>query len=329
MLYLMLILALILLVPLALLKGKLARGIRRQQREEAAFQAPDLDTSHAVSTLSVLPLVDYHAIDDSLATEAGVSYLVTAGDTRILLDVGANEKGAHPSPLLANAKQLGVDLGTIDALVLSHLHRDHVGGIAEEKEKRFSFTKGSHPCADLPVYTPEPLTGPLPEGCHPINVTEPRQIAPGVWSLGPMGRSLFLMGYILEQAIAVHVKGKGIALIIGCGHPTIERLLARCQTLFPQPVFAVLGGLHYPIRGGRMMLGPVNLQKLVGSDRMPWNGLTETDVQSGIDAIKRAGATAVGLSPHDSCDWSLEQFRNAFGDAYTDIQVGRPITLGE
>ncbi|VVS93278.1 MBL fold metallo-hydrolase [Desulfoluna spongiiphila] len=322
-----LFLALVFLIPLALFKIKLARGIKRQQKQHAAFQAPELDTSPGVSSLTVLPLVEFHAAEPGLATEAGVSYLVTAGDTRILLDVGANEKGEHPSPLLANAKALGVDLNTIDALVLSHLHRDHVGGVPEEKEKRFSFSQGPFSMADLPVYTPEPLTGHLPQGCRPITVTEPREIAPGVWSLGPMGRSLFFMGYIEEQALAVHVKGKGMALIIGCGHPTIEGLLERCAALFPHPVFAVIGGLHFPIHEGRIKVGPVNIQKLVGSDRMPWNGLTEADVQKGIEAIKTTGATAVGLSPHDSCDWSLDRFRDAFGEAYTEVQVGRPITL--
>ncbi|WP_300667466.1 MBL fold metallo-hydrolase [Desulfoluna sp.] len=325
--YLMLILALVIIAPLSLLKRKLVRGIHRQEQEDAAFLPPELDSSGSVPTLSILPLVDFHAADETLATEAGVSYLVTAGDTRILLDVGANEKCEDPSPLLANAKKLGVDLGSLDALVLSHLHRDHVGGIPEEKEKRFSFSPGASPCSDLPVYTPETLTGALPTGCHAVTVTAPRELAPGVWSLGPMGRSLFIMGYTVEQALAIHVEGKGMALIIGCGHPTIERLLERCQALFPHPIFAVIGGLHYPIHGGRMMLGPLNLQKLVGSDRMPWNGLTEEDVQRGMDAIQQAGVTAVGLSPHDSCDWSLNRFREVFGDAYQPIEVGRTLAL--
>jgi 7,8-dihydropterin-6-yl-methyl-4-(beta-D-ribofuranosyl)aminobenzene 5'-phosphate synthase len=328
MLYLMLFLALVIITALVQLKSKLTRGIRRQQMEDAAFTPPTLVTSHAVASLSILPLVDYHAANETLATEAGVSYLVEAGDTRILLDVGANEKGEHPSPLLANAEALGVDLKTLDALFLSHLHRDHVGGIQEEKEKRFSFSKGDVPCSDLPVYTPKPLTGSLPGGCRPVTVEAPLEIAPGIWSMGPMGRSLFLMGYTVEHALAVHVKDKGIALIIGCGHPSIERLLERCKALFPQPVFAVIGGLHYPIHRGRMMLGPVNLQKLVGADRMPWNGLTEKDVQNGIAAINKAGVSEVGLSPHDSCDWTLAAFRKAFGDTYHEVRVGTPIDLG-
>lgn len=328
MFYLLLTPALAVAALLLLLKAQLVKGLRRQAVEEAAFKAPRLDTAKAVESLTILPLVEYYATDETLATEAGVSYLVTAGSTRILLDVGANEKGAHPSPLLANAQKLGADLGTLDAVFLSHLHRDHVGGFKAERERRFAFSAGEAlTFPGLPVFAPNPLTGTLPQGCHGVTVTEPMEIAPGIWSIGPMGRPLFSMGYTVEHALAVHVKGKGIALIIGCGHPSIERLLARCKALFPHPVFAVIGGLHYPIRGGRMMLGPLNLQKLVGADRMPWNGLTEKEVRTGIDAIQHAGVKEVGISPHDSCDWTLSQFRKTFGSHYHEVQVGRPIVI--
>ena len=326
--YLLLILALAVVAPLLLLQRKLNRGIQRQKLEDATFVPPVLKTEHAVENLTVLPLVEYHAKGEGFVTEAGVSYLVEAGETRILLDVGANEKGSHPSPLLANANALEIDLKTVDALFISHLHRDHVGGIPQEKEKRFSFSGEENPCGEIPVYSPRPLTGKLPEGCRSVTVEEPMEIAPGVWSMGPMGRSLFLMGYTAEHALAIHVKGRGIALIIGCGHPSIERLLARCNSLFPQPVFAVIGGLHYPIHEGRMMLGPINLQKIVGTDAMPWNGLTEADVERGMAAMQEAGITEVGLSPHDSCDWTLDQFRATFGSSYHEVQVGQPIELG-
>ncbi len=325
MLYILAILVLI--APLLWLKIRLMKDIRRQKADESAFSSPTLETAHSVASLSILPLVEYHGADETLATEAGVSYLIKAGDMRILLDVGANEGKTDPSPLLANAQRLGVDLSTIDALFLSHLHRDHVGGIAEEKGKYVSISRGEHPVRDICVYTPEPLTGPLPRGCEAITVTAPVEIAPGIWSMGPMGRALCLMGYIQEQALAIHVKGKGMALIIGCGHPTIERLLARCQGLFPHPIFAVIGGLHYPIHGGRMMMGPINIQRLVGSDRMPGWGLGEAEVRDGIAALKRAGVGAVGISPHDSCDWTLDQFRQAFKGSYHEVAVGHTIEL--
>ena len=61
---------------------------------------PDIGS---VKNLSILPLVDFYADDSQLKTEPGVSYLIKADDTTILMDVGFNKKKEHPSPLIHNA----------------------------------------------------------------------------------------------------------------------------------------------------------------------------------------------------------------------------------
>ena len=86
-------------------------------------------------------------------------------------------------------------------------------------------------------------------------VTGPMELAPGVFSIGPIARSLWLMGLTREQALAVNVEGKGIVLIIGCGHQTLERAVARTETLFDAPLYGVIGGLHFPVTGSRMPYG--------------------------------------------------------------------------
>jgi 7,8-dihydropterin-6-yl-methyl-4-(beta-D-ribofuranosyl)aminobenzene 5'-phosphate synthase len=65
----------------------------------------------------------------------------------------------------------------------------------------------------------------------------------------------------------------------------------------------------------------------VGSDRPPWAGLDENDVKQAISAIKAVSPKIVALSPHDSSDWALDQFRQAFGDTYVDIKVGKEIRI--
>ncbi len=35
-------------------------------------------------------------------------------------------------------------------------------------------------------------------------------------------------------------------------------------------IVLIAGGLHYPVNGGRIMIGPINIQSIVGSDRPPW-----------------------------------------------------------
>lgn len=56
-------------------------------------------------------------------------------------------------------------------------------------------------------------------------------------------------------------------------------------------------------------------------------GISESNVQNAIAAIKKVSPKIVALSPHDSSDWSLDQFRQAFGNAYVDIQVGKEIVI--
>jgi len=59
-----------------------------------------------------------------LLAEWGLSVLVEADEARILLDTGASISVTHNAPLL------GVDLTTIDKIVISHGHYDHTGGLA-------------------------------------------------------------------------------------------------------------------------------------------------------------------------------------------------------
>jgi 7,8-dihydropterin-6-yl-methyl-4-(beta-D-ribofuranosyl)aminobenzene 5'-phosphate synthase len=66
-------------------------------------------------------LVDNRA-GEGLLAEHGLSLWIEADGRRILFDTG---QGA----LEFNARVLGVDLGEADALVLSHGHYDHTGGI--------------------------------------------------------------------------------------------------------------------------------------------------------------------------------------------------------
>jgi len=156
---------------------------------------------------------------------------------------------------------------------------------------------------------------------------DPVKLAAGVYGLGSIPRALYLMGYTEEQALAVNVAGKGLVLIIGCGHQTVERVIKRARQLFDLPIYGIIGGLHFPVHGGRIMIGPINIQAIVGSDRMPWNGINENDVSEAIRAIADANVKIVSLSAHDSSDWAIDQFKKAFGPEYVDLLVGNPIKI--
>jgi len=97
--------------------------------------------------------------------------------------------------------------------------------------------------------------------------------------------------------------------------------------IFKEPIYAIIGGLHFPVKNGRLMLGPINIQNIFGSDYMPWKGIKETDVQSAIKAIQKIDPQFIALSPHDSSDWSIKEFKTAFKEKYHDIKVGEMLIL--
>ena len=276
----------------------------------------------AVKRLTVLPLLDYFAVDPSLATQGGVSYLVKADDTKILFDVGGNPKEEHPLPLVANAAKLGVDLGGVSFIVISHLHWDHVGNLGE----LLGTQPGAESLKQAKLYLPAPMRK------GPVNakvLTGPTVLASGVASIGPITKAYWWMGTVVEQALAVNVEGKGIVLIVGCGHQSLERILRRAEEIFDAPVYGVIGGLHYPATGFRDAPGYLTLLiRMSATGKQPWHGLFgKSAVRRAIAMLEQRHPGVVALSPHDSCDWTVGEFRRSFGERYREILVGREIVV--
>ncbi len=320
------VLAIVLFLTLKTVQVNKGKAQAEQEISKAGFKKfPNLG---AVKSLSVIPLVDYYSRNGDLKTEPGVSYLIKADDTVILMDVGANMKKEHPSPLLCNMEKLGIRPADIDMIFFSHLHMDHVGGMKEQKNGTFSLSQGKVEIGRIPVFAPGALVpSAWNQGPEVRVVQAPEVLKPGIASTGVIPRFLFIMGNSPEQSLVVNVKGKGLVVIIGCGHPTIERIIKRVKMISGERIYAVIGGLHFPVNGGRVMLGPINVQKLVGSDAPPWRGLGGKDVLSAVDALKKLNPALVALSPHDSSDWSLAEFREAFGTSYREVKVGQEIKI--
>jgi 7,8-dihydropterin-6-yl-methyl-4-(beta-D-ribofuranosyl)aminobenzene 5'-phosphate synthase len=278
----------------------------------------------STKSLTILPLIDWYPSRNDLKGEAGVSYLIVTDKTSILFDVGLNKKQTDPSPLLHNMKQLGISIEDFNTIVISHNHLDHVGGIKWQKRKSFSLTNYQTDLKGKAVYTPIPMNYP---GLEPVCSKEPTVISKGVATTGTISNQDFFMGRISEQALAINVEGKGIVLIVGCGHQTLPKILDRAKTLFKEPVYGILGGLHYPVTDSRIKIMGIKMQKLFGTCRLPWEPITMELVHENIVILKKQLPGIVGLSAHDSCDASIKAFREAFPDVYKDIRVGVMITI--
>ena len=274
----------------------------------------------STKSLEILPLIDWKVAHDGLVGEPGVAYLLRTDHATILFDVGLNAKAEDPSPLVRNIRELGVEVGQIDSIVITHPHGDHTGGPKRSAEESFSLAGLQIDLEKIKVYTPEPMRYP---GIDPTFADDPTVIAPGVATTGVITNYFFFMGETPEQALAVNVEGKGIVLIVGCGHQSLRKIVDRTEALFDEPIVGVLGGLHYPITEGRN----IGIHRYVGTGKLPGEFLTVEDVQANVDYLKAREIAVVGLSPHDSCDTSIEIFRKSFPEAYRDIVVGQKIVM--
>ncbi|MBW2083145.1 MAG: MBL fold metallo-hydrolase [Deltaproteobacteria bacterium] len=317
-------LVLLLLALLMFLTYRFQWGKKRVIQYLEGLNIKRMEGLGTTGSLEILPLIDWYTDKPGLQGETGVSYLIKTDETTILFDVGYNYEQTDPSPLLHNMSALGVSLDDFDRIFVSHNHLDHVGGLKFMRRKSFSLTLRQLPLKGKIVYTPIPMNYP---GLKPIHTEAPTPIAKGVCSIGAIPTQLFFLGWTLEQALACRVEGKGIVLIIGCGHQTLPRILERAEALFEDPLYGVLGGLHFPVTKGRQLVLGIPLEKFVGTGKPPWRPINKRDVLKNIELLKTKNPKLVALSAHDSCDWTLSAFREAFQGAYQDLRVGKKIII--
>ena len=205
--------------------------------------------------------------------EWGFAALVEVDGRRILYDTGL-----RPETVLNNARELGVDLGDITDVVLSHYHPDHTGGLLT---LRRAFA-GKNPAAFSRVHvgtgifwsrgtsaSGEPLNSMLTlkpgleaAGCVFVEHGGPFEIAPGVWLTGPVPRVYpeqnwsdtdhvqtpggIVPDNIPEDSALVFDTRRGLVVLTGCGHSGGVNILTRAQAAVrpAASVHALIGGLH-------------------------------------------------------------------------------------
>lgn len=162
----------------------------------------------------------------------------------------------------------------------------------------------------MPLYLPEwaaAATGEVQV------VNQPRHLVAGLGTTCPLARSLFLMGRAEEQAVVARVKGKGVVVLTGCGHPTIEVIVKMIQKLCNDPIYAIIGGLHFPITDSPLKKAGCKAQMIWGTGKPPWQRITDQDLTATIAFIKTLAPEKILLSGHDYCDYAfLTRFRDEF-----------------
>jgi 7,8-dihydropterin-6-yl-methyl-4-(beta-D-ribofuranosyl)aminobenzene 5'-phosphate synthase len=294
---------------------------RRIERSLLTEVAVRLESIGEVDQLSIVPLVERLVPSEELRGEPGVSYLLHADTTRLLFDSGLNARGEARSALVHNAEALRLDLQGLDGVVISHLHADHVGGLRIAFRKTFAFSSEALEPRGIPAYVPTQMSH---DRAEIVLTTGPRVVAQGTAVLPPLPAMMFWLGPLAEQALVVNVRGFGLVLISGCGHPGIERMLAATEHVLDVPIRGVVGGLHLPVHP----LGtPLLLQAMLGNPNWPWQPISEREVAAAIQEVTARGPRLVALSSHDSTPWTYAAFGRFFGERYLTLNVGDEVVI--
>lgn len=218
-------------------------------------------------TVRITVLVENTARKRNLLAEHGLSVWIEAGGRRILFDTGQGYAIEH------NAAKLGIDISTADAIVLSHGHYDHTGGLVRAIALAPAAEVFMHPAALQPKYIevpgaanqytgiPEPGSSLARIRNQTVTLTESlTAVAPGISVTGEIPRTndfedtggpFYLDPQCTQpdpmmddQALVMDSPG-GILIILGCAHAgTVNTLEHVAHLTGERKVYAVLGGMH-------------------------------------------------------------------------------------
>lgn len=249
--------------------------------------------------------------------DAGVSYLVRTDRGALLFDVGF---GSERPALAHNSAKLYFALDQVNALVISHLHPDHMGGLKASRSRRVAVPQALGAPDGRCCFLPDRAAA---EGFQCHQVDKPQLLPAGIATTGPLARGLFFLGLTEEQALVARIKNKGLAVVTGCGHPTIELILRMVRRLSDEPIHLIAGGLHFPITGGRGNRLGIQFQTIIGTGKPVWQRITDDDLSATIGALNDVHPGKVLLSAHDSCDHALARMARELAADVEVLQAGK------
>ena len=216
-------------------------------------------------TLEITVLMENLSSDEKLKVEHGLSFHIRAGGQRILFDTG--QSGAF----LDNADHLGIQFPEDTAVVLSHGHYDHTGGLARLLATGNHYRIYAHPDAIIERYSIKDPANPrmigIPEGSlkglQDPGFTETEgwtTIADGIHITGAVprittyedtGGPFFLDPQrttpdpITDDQALCFEGAEGLIVLLGCAHAgVINTVRYCCEKTGNDKVHAIIGGFH-------------------------------------------------------------------------------------
>jgi 7,8-dihydropterin-6-yl-methyl-4-(beta-D-ribofuranosyl)aminobenzene 5'-phosphate synthase len=199
--------------------------------------------------------------------EHGLSYWIDTGVSRVMFDTGASG-----TVLEHNAGRLGFDVKTADAIILSHGHLDHVGGLETVLRMAPGVPIYMHPDATRPKFTGLPgrthrsdslffVGGAFREnGRKVVESRTAMEVTKGIWMTGEVPRTNTyentggpfcadpdgtIPDPLLDDQALFIPTDKGTIVVTGCAHAGLINTLEYVKNLTDgEPIRFVIGGTH-------------------------------------------------------------------------------------
>lgn len=240
--------------------------------------------SGITSPVTVTVIYDNYVHTEGMKADWGYSIVIEGLEKTVLFDTGTK-----PEIFRSNFLKTGVDAQSIDLLVFSHEHLDHVGGLSA-----FAGMK-----TGIPVIIPHSFGYSVKSsmgkaGYKPLLVNDAGMICKCLYTSGEFDFQ------IAEQCLVLDT-GDGLVVMTGCAHPGIVKMLSEIKQTFRKDIIAVFGGFHLMDRSKSEMEEIIAEMKSLG--------------------IVRCGAT------HCTGEMQIGMFREAFGDNYFELGAGNKIVF--
>src|SRR4249920_2813040 len=265
-------------------------------------------------------LYDAFGSDPSMTKDWGFSALVDVAGKRILFDTG-NDADIFAT----NVRAKGVDLKTLDFVVLSHRHSDHMAGLnyvlsvnptvkIYAPKEGFGIYGSSLPSSfyrkeetlppEMRYYGGEPPQtmkfGAAWHGAKFELIDKTTEIFPGITLIALVSDAPGTKE-LKELSLAVNTS-EGMVLVVGCSHPGIEKIVEAAAVINPK-IHIVVGGFHL----------------VAASDDIIAKTVTALQVTFKVESIAPGHCTG---------EPTFAALKKAFGDRYLYAGLGTTFLLG-